>query len=132
MTPKALEKEYKKRVAKREIAFDNTDEPIFLLKDSDETKLLRFQQFARKYFFFFGGVAIAVASALTGVILVTRQALKKTAKRFKRQKVTPSKIVPSQGEKGGEEIVPDTLNWVSENLLVVVGIVLFLLFLYKY
>ena len=42
MVPKALEKEYKKRIARY----------IFLLKDSDETRLLKFQQFARKYLFF--------------------------------------------------------------------------------
>ena len=109
-------------------------EPIFLLRDSDETRLLRFRQFARKYLFLFAGVAIAVASALTAIILVTRQALKKTAKRFKRQKVSPSdKIVPSQEEReGGGEIIPDSLNWLSDNLLIVVEIVIFLFLFYNY
>ena len=134
MVPKALEKGYKKRVARREIAFDEDNEPIFLLKDSDETRLLRFRQFARKYLFLFAGVAIAVASALTAIILVTRQALRKTAKRFKRQKASPSdKIVPSQEERGdGGEIIPDSLNWLSDNLLIVVGIVIFLFLFYNY
>ena len=99
MVPKALEKEYKKRVARREIAFDEDNQPIFLLKDNDETRLLRFRQFARKYLFLFAGVAITIARALTAVILVTRQALRKTAKRFERQKGTSSdKITPSHEE----------------------------------
>ena len=102
MTPKALEKEYKRRVARQEIAFDEDGEPIFLLKDSDETRLLKFRQFARRNLFLFAGVAIAIASAITAAILVTRQALRRMAKRFERKdgRVIPSnKITPSEEKK---------------------------------
>ena len=108
MTPKALEKEYK-QVARREIGFDQDGEPVFKL-------------------------AIAIASAITAAILVTRQALKRMAKRFKRDeksgKVVPSwNLIPSE-EKGGG-VVPSTLDWLSDNLLAVLGAVLLFLFFYK-
>ena len=76
---------------------------------------------------------LLLQASLTATILVMRQALKKTAKRFRKQKLTPGKIVPSHGGKGGgEEIIPDSLDWLSDNLLVVLGVVLFLLFLHNY
>ena len=133
MTPKALEKEYK-RVARREIGFDQDGEPVFKLNENDETRLLRFRQFACKYLFLFSGVAIAIASAITAAFLVTRQALKRIAKRFKRDeksgKVVPSwNLIPSE-EKGGG-VVPSTLDWLSDNLLAVLGAVLLFLFFYK-
>ena len=131
LVPRALEKEYNKRVARREIRFDQHGQPVFTLKDNDETRLLSFRQFARRNFFLFAGVAIAIASAVTAAILVTRQALRKAGKRLKREEVIPSnKIVPVQGgESGGGQIVPNTLDSVSNNLLTVVGAILFLLFL---
>ena len=133
MLPERLEEEYRKRVARREIAFDQDGQPIFMLREDDNTRLLRFRQFARKYLFLLSGIAITIASAITAVILVMRQALRKTAKSFKKDEKTGgvvpfTDITPSQG---GGQIVPDTLDWVSVNLLVVVGMVLLFLFLLK-
>ena len=132
LTPEALRKEYNRRVTKREIAFDGTSgEPIFLLKDGDETRLLKFRQFARRNLFLFAGVAIALASAITAVILVTRRAVRDTGSKFKTRDKEKGEtdIIPSEEKE--REIIPQTADFVSDNLLTILGVLLLVLFLSK-
>ena len=58
------------------------------LTENDLTWLEHFKKFVRNNLFLLSGVAITVASAITAIILTTRQALKKGAKAIKKGKRT--------------------------------------------
>ena len=58
-------------------------------------RLEKFKRWARKNVFLLSGLAIAIASAITAVILVTRQVLKKGAKMAKETK----KVIDDSSEK---------------------------------
>ena len=135
LTPEQLEREFKRRVARKEVTRDEqTGKITFRLRTDDRTNLLLFKQFAKRYLFLFSGVAIVIASALTAVIIVTRQAIRDTGKSFKSKKnagkgdTTPGEDI---GPSGGGEIIPDTLDWVSDNLLTVTGLIILALLLYN-
>ena len=92
----------------------------FRFRENDLTRLERFKQWARRNLLGLSGLAIVVTSAITAVILVTRQALKKTAKDMSLKDKGEGKE-----EGGGDEetdwspIQPaaDSFDWLSDNLL---------------
>ena len=78
--PDKLIKEFKKRVARKQIVI-NGDDVTFNIKWDDKLRLDGFKTFLRKNPFLISGVLITIASAITAVVLVMRQSLKRTAKK---------------------------------------------------
>ena len=101
----------------------------------DENEMLRLQSFkewAKRNLFVLSGVAIAIASAITAVILVMKRALRSSSKVFKKQtKLDPktSPIAPFYNWilDGGSK----ALEFASKNLFVSVFVVLLLFYFWK-
>ena len=117
--PDKLIKEFR-RVARKEIVIDG-DNVTFRIKWDYKLSLDRFKTFVRKNLFLISGILIAVASAVTAVVLVIKQSLKGTARRWSNADKGGG------GGKGGDEgeetdwtpLKPAAraLDWLSDNLI---------------
>ena len=120
-------------MARKQIVINGNNVRINIKWD-DRLRLDRFKTFVRKNLFLISGLLITIASANTAVVLVMRQSLKRTAKRWSNGGKGGDK---GKGGDEGEEtewtpIGPAAkgLNWLSENLLLIACLVLVLFLLW--
>ena len=118
-----------------EVRYNNGDERVELpdLSANDLVRLEKFKQWARKSLFILSGVAIAVASAITAVVLVMRSTLKEGEKATQQAK----KVLDDATKKNDPifnwiskiaEMGAQGLNWLSKNLWVLALVITFFVF----
>ena len=115
-TPDKLIKEYNKRVARRQIRIEKGGNVTISIKWDDEPRLERFKTFVRKNLFLISGAAIAIASAITAVILVMRQSLKRTAKDLSdrvKKAVVKVEVTEVKKEQTGHHSRQQQSYWTS-------------------